>query len=62
MDLATLDAGPDSTVSVGEEVLLFGRRAEVEIRVEELAAAVGTISYEILVGIGPRVPRIPRGE
>lgn len=60
MDLATLDAGPDSRAEVGEEVLIFGRKADLTIRVEELAAAVGTIAYEVLVGIGPRVPRSPR--
>ena len=26
--------------------------------VEDLAAAAGTIAYEILVGVGPRVPRL----
>jgi alanine racemase len=26
--------------------------------VEDLAAAAGTIAYEILVGVGPRVPRV----
>jgi alanine racemase len=39
--------------------LVFGRRAGLEVPVAELARAVGTISYEVLVRIGPRVPRIP---
>ncbi len=60
MDLTTLDAGADSNALIGEEILVFGRLGKVEIRVEELAAAVGTLSYEILVGIGPRVPRVYR--
>ena len=42
---------------VMDPVLIFGRMDDLEIRVEELADAAGTISYEILVGIGPRVPR-----
>jgi alanine racemase len=58
MDLATVDAGPELEAEVGEEILVFGRRKDSEIRVEELARAVGTIAYEILVGIGPRVPRV----
>ena len=58
MDLAAVDAGPDCDVEVGEEILVFGRRKELVIPVEELASAVGTIPYEILVGVGPRVPRI----
>jgi alanine racemase len=57
MDLTTVDAGPDSRAGVGDPVLIFGRMDDLEIRVEELADAAGTISYEILVGIGPRVPR-----
>ncbi len=59
MDLATIDAGPDSKLEAGAEVLLFGRRDGFAVPVEELAAACGTISYEILVRIGPRVPRRP---
>ena len=60
MDLATADGGPDSDGELGEEILVFGRRGDFEIRVEELAEAVGTIAYEILVGIGRRVPRVRR--
>ncbi len=60
MDLATVDGGPGCDVEVGEEILIFGRKREIEIRVEELAQAVGTIAYEILVGISRRVPRIRR--
>ena len=58
VDLAAVDAGPASDVEVGEEILVFGRRKELVIPVKELASAVGTIPYEILVGVGPRVPRI----
>ncbi len=61
MDLATLDAGPGATAREGDRVLLFGSDAGLTIRVEELARATGTIAYEILVRIGPRVPRAPRG-
>jgi alanine racemase len=60
MDLASVDAGPDSPAREGDPVLLFGTDGSLTIRVEELAAAAGTIAYEILVGIGPRVPRVPR--
>ncbi len=58
MDLCSVDAG-DAAVEVGDEVLVFGRRPDLVIPVEELAAAAGTIAYEILVGIGARVPRLP---
>jgi alanine racemase len=57
MDLATLDVSGAPHCEVGDEVLVFGRRGGSEIRVEELAGAVGTIAYEILVRVGSRVPR-----
>ena len=60
MDLAAVDAGPGSDASEGDVVLVFGRRDGLTIRVEELAVAVGTIAYEILVGIGSRVARVER--
>lgn len=60
MDLAGVDAGPDADARAGDEVLVFGRRGGLTIRVEEHAAALGTIPYELLVGIGPRVPRLAR--
>lgn len=57
MDLCSVDAGPGAG-AVGDEVVVFGRRAGLEIPVEELARATGTLAYEILVRIGPRVPRL----
>jgi len=61
MDSATLDAGPDSAADVGDEVVLFGRVDGLRVPVEELAAAVDTVAYEILARVGPRVPRTERG-
>lgn len=58
MDLAAIEVGPDSGVGVGDEVLIFGRRHGLTLPVEELAGAAGTIAYEVLTGIGPRVPRV----
>lgn len=42
----------------GDEVVLIGRQQGECIRVEELAERAGTIPYEILTGIGARVPRL----
>jgi alanine racemase len=39
-------------------VLFFGKNAQGCLRVEEVAAAAGTISYELLVRVGRRVPRV----
>lgn len=44
----------------GDEVVLLGRQGDEEVTVEELAAWVGTIPYEILTGINTRVPRVYR--
>jgi alanine racemase len=42
----------------GDEVVLIGKQGEAEISVDEVAGWAQTISYEILTGIGARVPRI----
>ncbi len=57
MDQLMLDAG-DHPVAVGERVVLFGRSGPDG---EALAATIGTISYELLTGISPRVPRVYLG-
>lgn len=43
---------------VGDEVLVFGRDKAGSIDVEDMAAAAGTISYEIFTGISERVVRV----
>ncbi len=60
MDFTTVDVG-DAPVAVGDEALVFGA-GEGTPPVEALAEAAGTIAYEILVGVGARVPRIAVGE
>jgi alanine racemase len=56
MDQLMVDCG-DDRVAVGDEVVLIGRQGDEQIRAEEWASALGTIGYEIVCGIGPRVPR-----
>jgi alanine racemase len=56
MDQFVLDVG-DLEVSLGDEVVLFGDPARGEPSVEDWAHAAGTISYEIITRIGPRVHR-----
>ena len=60
MDQLMVDCGPDAKVTVGDEVVLLGRQGDELITADEWAAALGTISYEVLCGIGPRVPRVHR--
>jgi alanine racemase len=45
-------------VRAGDHVVLFGRQGKEEISVDELAAKIGTINYEIVCVIGKRVPRV----
>ena len=56
MDQLMVDCG-DDPVQRGDEVVLLGRQGDESITAEEWAARLGTIGYEVLCGIGPRVPR-----
>jgi alanine racemase len=57
----------DDEPQVGDEVVLIGTQRRPggggvpdRIAVEDWAAMLGTITYEIVTGIGPRVPRVRR--
>jgi alanine racemase len=56
MDQIVVDVG-DLPVEPGDEVVLLGRQGAEEITATEWAVRAGTIAYEIVCGIGPRVPR-----
>jgi alanine racemase len=56
MDQFVVDVG-DLDVTVGDEVVLFGPGDGGAPTADDWAAAVGTINYEIVSRIGPRVPR-----
>ncbi|HHV96983.1 MAG TPA: alanine racemase [Clostridiaceae bacterium] len=47
-----------SEVKVGDEVVLFGKQGDKEIKVEEIASLMGTINYEIVALVGKRIPRV----
>ena len=47
----------DDDVMVGDEVVLLGGQGDESISAEEVAASLGTITYEVLVSLGARVPR-----
>jgi len=62
MDQFVVDLGKDSNAKTGDEVVIFGDGSTGEYTIDEWASAAGTINYEIVTRIGPRVPRIyPRG-
>jgi alanine racemase len=56
MDQLVVDFG-DEPVAAGDEVVLFGPGDEGEATAQEWGDTLGTISYEIVTGIGARVPR-----
>jgi alanine racemase len=56
MDQLVVDFG-DEPVAVGDEVVLFGPGDDGEATAQEWGDTLGTISYEIVTGIGSRVPR-----
>ncbi|MDR1531028.1 MAG: alanine racemase [Clostridiales bacterium] len=58
MDQLMADVTDITGAAVGQEVVLIGCQGKEEITADELAAAAGTISYEIVCGIGKRVPRL----
>jgi alanine racemase len=58
MDLTTIDATDVPGVELGDEAVLIGRQGDESITAEDLALLAGTIVYEVLCAIGPRVPRL----
>jgi len=57
MDQIMIDCGQDSMVQVGDEVVLIGRQGEHVVTADDWAEAAGTIGYEIVCGISPRMFR-----
>jgi alanine racemase len=57
MDQLMVDCGPGSEVAVGDEVVLLGAQGDERISPDEWAARLGTIAYEVVCAVGPRVAR-----
>ena len=57
MDQIMVDVG-DLAVKIGDEVVLIGSGGKNKITAEELARLCDTICYEIVCGLGSRVPRV----
>jgi alanine racemase len=57
MNMTMLDV-TDVGADLDEEVVLIGRQGDAEIRVEEVAEKIGTISYEVVARINPLIPRV----
>ncbi len=57
MDQLMVDCGPGSAVAPGDEAVLLGTQGDDRIEPDEWAARLGTIAYEVVCAIGPRVER-----
>lgn len=60
MDLTMVDVSEVPGVKSGDEVVLLGRQEAEEITAAEMAGWIESIPYEVLCGIGRRVPRVYR--
>jgi alanine racemase len=58
MDQFVVDLGPDSKATSGDWVVLFGNGSHGAYTADDWGASSGSINYEIVTRIGPRVPRI----
>jgi alanine racemase len=57
MDQIMVDVG-NFKPKIGDEAVLIGRQGQQKVTAEELADLSGTIPYEIVCGLGNRIPRI----
>ena len=57
MDQFMIDVTSIEEIKAGDEVIILGKKGEKQIAAEEIAAIMGTISYEVVCMIGKRVPR-----
>ena len=57
MDQVTVNLDTVLGAKAGDEVVLIGKQGDACITAEDVASAWGTINYEVVCGIGPRVPR-----
>lgn len=58
MDMTVVNLSDIVGVEAGDVATLIGESGSDRITVDEVAGQVGTISYEILTGFTPRLPRI----
>ncbi len=57
MDMITVDLGPVPEAGFGSEVTLWGRAANgAVLPIDEVAEAAGTVGYELMCAVAPRVP------
>jgi alanine racemase len=58
MDSMTIDLSSCPEAAVGSDVLIYGNRGDCSVPLEEVSMAIGTIPYEVMARVGPRVQRV----
>ena len=58
MEQTILSLPNDLHAEIGDEVVLYGQQQGEEIHVDEIAALLGTINYEVTCMVSARVPRV----
>ena len=58
MNMTMVDLTDANKAKKGDTVVLIGRSRRSEITVDELAARIGTINYELVSRINPKLPRV----
>ena len=58
MDQLMLDITDIENVDMGDEVIVMGHSGDKRVSADELGRIIGTINYEVVCGIGKRVPRV----
>jgi len=61
MDLTCIDLTDAPEAGEGSAAVVIGTQGSEQITAEEVASQAGTIAYEVLCGIGPRVARVYGG-
>jgi alanine racemase len=57
MDMITVDLTPVPDAGFDSEVTLWGRAAKgALLPIDEVAQAAGTVGYELMCAVAPRVP------
>jgi alanine racemase len=58
MDMSMIDVTRVPNVKVGDTGVFFGHDGKATLSIDDQASAAGTISYELLCALGPRVERV----
>jgi alanine racemase len=57
MDMLTVDLTPTPAARIGTEVTLWGKASNGALMpIDEVAQAGGTVGYELMCAVAPRVP------